>query len=196
MTKRKYGLLWFNLLLALLLIGCTIFALSGCSNTVSIGDDVERFRSISILIKQYNDALMVHGAANDTLKMQNDYKFIMNLEQNRLDLVKRVFEENGNAVAGEIISDNYGVRWNDMVSLQQGDVVAHNEYGIGMVVSKDTVMIKNQASIDVAFGIKVFITSPYALVKVNNNLLPVITRNFAEKIIKQINSGGKKYDER
>lgn len=200
---HRHSLLVFNILLAVMMILGVMYLFAGCGDMSCsykqgreeglIGDDTEQFRNISVLLKQFNNSLILHGSVKDTTAMKKDYEIIMNLEQNRLLLIKKVFEENGNKVVDEIIVDKTGVRWNDEIIWHQGDTVANIKYGIGVVVSKGVEIAGEKVVVKVVFDInKIIAINPWAITKADNNLLSKRVSQYADAVIDEINKGVKK----
>ena len=122
-------------LIGLFILGNIVF---GCSGSVRLSDDPERFRSLSVLIKRYNEEIMKAGMVNDTVKMKQLYETLQGLEMNRLFLLKVVLEENKIKIADEIMMDDIQktVRWVDTLKWKQGDCFYHDKYHIGIIISK------------------------------------------------------------
>jgi len=130
----------------LFLIGMTItlVILTRCTsignNTekpIPLANDTERFRYLSILIKECNDSLIVHGNTGDTIKMKSDYGLVQSLEQNRLLLLRRVLDYYKSPIADEIEIDtlNKMVRWKDEILFHQGDCINHNKFLTGVILN-------------------------------------------------------------
>jgi hypothetical protein len=120
-----------------ILFGIIILIIVSCSSIkrISVCDDCERIRSLSILIKDYNMEFMRYGVKNDSSGMKKMYDTIQELESNRMLLLKRCLKEKDAKINEEIIVDSTTgvIRWNDENEWKAGDCfidIRNDKYGV------------------------------------------------------------------